>query len=611
MQSVDIGKPHATPIVSRCSKGGGLGSHLFSFAVVADSHLEPEFAGASAPRSNARNRSVVDGLATLAPRFVVHLGDIVHPVPDAPEHAGTLSLAERLFSGLHAPVLYTPGNHDVGDKKDPTAPAKLVTDAWLQEYVRVFGAPYHARSWGDVLLVLLNSPILGSGLAVESAQRQWLQQTLKQWHGRRVFIATHYPPYLEQPGEPVSYDNIDTQARLWLLDLLRKHRVEAMFCGHVHNPFYNRFEGTEIYALPSTSFARRDYSEMHRSAPLPGDEFGRNDTAALGYYWVDVHQDGHVARMIETDGVITPAAPRLPGHPKDPGEVPLGLSLAHPWCERVELPFNPPVDAFARRVVRNDHPVHRLWAMGVRSLRVPVGDLVDDRIRQRVEEMAYLGLRFTFFSVGLPDQGLLDVLARHASLVFRWECVLPIPLAPELAHRAFPLVRDHGIRLLLANLRSGAAGNTRKTPEKHYAAPGFATDEIDAARAVLKGDLAGVAAGLCFGLTRKQPLEPALQALTQLAETDQAIVVATCTLMGDGPNDSEIDDDRNRALVQEVLDAALRHPRVELQLDTFIDIDRGYFVRNGLLDRRSHWRAAGRLLVAARSAQIHRPPVSR
>src|SRR5690606_32808252 len=57
---------------------GRHGRHLCGFAVIADSHLEPEEPGAPAPRSNARNRRLVHDLARRRPAFALHLGDIVH-----------------------------------------------------------------------------------------------------------------------------------------------------------------------------------------------------------------------------------------------------------------------------------------------------------------------------------------------------------------------------------------------------------------------------------------------------------------------------------------------------------------------------------------------------
>ena len=92
--------------------------------------------------------------------------------------------------------------------------------------------------------------------------------------------------------------------------------------------------------------------------------------------------------------------------------------------------------------------------------------------------------------------------------------------------------------------------------------------------------------------------------MTCLADATGALVVATRSLMGDGPNDAEQDTQRDRLLVEEALELARRYPRVELQLDTFMDIDRGYYVRQGLVDRRCNWHPAGKALALARAAQL-------
>jgi hypothetical protein len=41
---------------------------------------------------------------------------------------------------------------------------------------------------------------------------------------------------------------------------------------------------------------------------------------------------------------------------------------------------------------------------------------------------------------------------------------------------------------------------------------------------------------------------------------------------------------------------------VEVMLDTFMDIDRGYYVRHGLVDRALNWRGAGRWLAQQAAA---------
>lgn len=581
------------------------GKRLFSFAVIADSHLEPEDTGDGAPRSNRRNRSVVDWLRRQAPQFVLHLGDIVHPVPQAEQHDRTLVLARQLFDGLRCPVLYTPGNHDIGDKNDDTAPSAAVAENWLAGYAQVFGEQFRAHHAGDCVLLLINSPILGSGLPLEAVQKRWLEDQLQSARGKRIFLATHYPPYLLQPQEDTSYDNIERSARHWLLDLLRRHHVEAVFCGHVHNQFYNRIDSTEIHALPSTSFVRRDYSELHSGAPT--SEFGRNDTGKLGFFWVDVFERGHVARLVQTHGGTDNLTLQPSGHPKDPGETPLGVNLCHPWCALVELPFNPPVDPFARRLARNDHTVQALWSAGIRHLRAPVADLLDDRVRERVADMVALGHRFTFFSAGIPDAELLAQLREYAALIGFWECVLPARAASTLADSAGAMLRDTGMQLVFACLRSGTKGNTGKAPGKHFAAPGFTVQQCALAGELLGGPLHGVAAGAAFNIGRQEPLPQAMDTLARFARASGATVFATRMLMGEGPNDAENDDASNRALVDEALQQAQRHPEVNLLLDTFMDIDRGYYVRTGLIDRSGNWRVAGRVLTDFRAGAAQMP----
>ena len=59
----------------------------------------------------------------------------------------------------------------------------------------------------------------------------------------------------------------------------------------MHNVFVGVQEKTKYYILPSTSFVRREYSELQ--VVSPGEEFGRNDTAKLGYFIVKVFTGRH------------------------------------------------------------------------------------------------------------------------------------------------------------------------------------------------------------------------------------------------------------------------------------------------------------------------------
>ena len=80
------------------------GSPLFSFVVVADTHVNEAEHTSTSPYetnhlANPRARHVFAEIAAMRPppRFVVHLGDIVHPVPSLPS---TSSMGGTIPAGL-------------------------------------------------------------------------------------------------------------------------------------------------------------------------------------------------------------------------------------------------------------------------------------------------------------------------------------------------------------------------------------------------------------------------------------------------------------------------------------------------------------------------------
>ena len=256
---------------SGSSAGGAL---LFSFAVVADTHVNPDDDRSSSPwrtnaLANARARAVVAQLNALEPDFVVHLGDMVHPLPSQPSYAAAARRFHALLADLQAPLYLVPGNHDVGDKPTPWTPAAPVNAHFLNLYRAQFGSDHYAFDHRNCRFIVMNGPILNSGLADEHAQWSWLEQQLAT--DRRIFLFNHYPPFLHEADEDEHYDNIAEPARSRLLDLLRRHRVEALFGGHVHNFFYNRVGATDCYVLPAVSAVRHDYMELFPAPPVENE----------------------------------------------------------------------------------------------------------------------------------------------------------------------------------------------------------------------------------------------------------------------------------------------------------------------------------------------------
>ena len=193
------------------------------------------------------------------------------------------------------------------------------------------------------------------------------------------------------------------------MDLVARYDIECVLSGHVHQFFFNRAGARPLYCLPATSFIRQDYAEMYAIGPPP--EFGRNDTGKFGFTLVDVFAEGHRVRIVPTDGTslakdATPAPTQWQRHP----ETPLTVPLRHAWATPIDLPYNGPMEEFARKRTRNDYTLMRLQQMGLSRARVPLTDLMDPLIRRRMAEYHLAGISFTVFAIGIPDAAARDLI---------------------------------------------------------------------------------------------------------------------------------------------------------------------------------------------------------
>ena len=574
--------------------------------MVADTHANQGEDISSSPYAcnalaNARARHAMAEIDSLEPAFVVHLGDIVNPVPELPTYGAAADNFKQLSKVLRAPLHVVPGNHDVGDKQVSWVPAGAVTEEHLALYERHFGAHYFSFDHNDLHVVIVNAPIINSGLAAEAEQRAWLEHDLEAAKDRRCFVCIHYPPYVSNRDEADNYDNIDEPGRSWLLDLVERYRPEAMFCGHVHNFWYNVHGATEIYVLPSTAFVRHDYAEFYRGHP--GDEYGRKDTAKLGYFVVRVYEHGHVADNVRTYGrTLAPdvayAAPRsaaaLP-HTKESAVTTLGVDMRHPWAEEMEIAPSGALDEFERKRARNDYPLLALWEIGLRRMRVPLHDLLDPRVRRRMELLHAVGHLFQVHCYGLPDGNARRTLLEHAHLVDVFELVADWAAVDAVAAGATKLKADGGPKVLVSRVNRKDGGKHAGGRFNHLISHGFVFEEADEL-ADLMARHPGIFDGVVLRVDRQtSPLDAArwASALGERLGIRACLYVKTSAA---SPAESFNDDAANATRVALAAVAALTSPGIDVILDTFADADRGYFARTGLVDRRLNPRHAGRVL---------------
>ncbi|MBF2760195.1 MAG: metallophosphoesterase [Ectothiorhodospiraceae bacterium AqS1] len=571
-----------------------------TFAVISDTHLNQSDDECNSPfevnrRANRRLRWVIDDLNRRDLAFVLHLGDVVHPVPSMGElYAASARRFLEQFADLRHPWRIIPGNHDVGDKPIAWGPAGSVRTSFLEAWERHFGAQYFHRPVGDIHFIGINAQILGSDLPAEAEQRDWLRRLLEGVRGERIFMGSHYPPFLLHPEEPEHYDNLAPKVRGALLDLLAEYRIEALFCGHVHQFWYHRLAATDCYLLPSTAFTRQDYSELFRIAGGE-DEYGRNDIHKLGYALVHVLDDGHRFEIVHSRGAESgegESAARsvipMPVIEPDSGGFErrgvLGFDLRQDWCEIVEIPPSGGLDEFDRKRVRNDYALLALLEIGARSLRLPLSDLLDDRRRARLIDLRRFGFRYRFYRFGPLTDALCEIIESHADLIDIWESCQPLGAAvdPNLIER----IKKRSIEWHLSPLRSRSEIVASKRRYFHVINHGFTAADERLLFEWLRSETGQAADAYILRLGFEEALDPALALAREAFERFGKRAIFHLRLAADNPALCIDDGAAQAARLCRIVLSAHANPAIDPICDTLTDVDRGYFPRRGLFDRR-------------------------
>ena len=576
---------------------------LFTFAILADTHIRaPD--GDPAPfavddLANDRARYAVAAIAAQEPDFTVHLGDMVHPQPPSPSYGPAAREALSIVAPLKEELRYVPGNCDVGDKPMAASPAAPADANSVVLYEQHFGPGHYSFDHRGVHFVVINASLVNSGTDLEKPQRRWLEADLKKREGKRIVLFTHYPPFIDHTGEAGHYDNYEEPGRSWLLYLVRRYAVEAVFSAHTHQFFFNRLGQTNFYCLPPTSFTRQDYGALYGVDPAP--EFGRNDEGKLGYALVDILDEGHRVRLIPTDGRLLGAGEALEtpdAAAGPPRGAPFVVHLRHGWARATDLPYNGPLEEFARKRARNDTVLARLWQMGIARVRTPLADLLDPEYGRRIDDFYAAGCRFTFFGAGLPGEEAWKRCRTAARLIDAVEVVACENDLSDIAGELGSFDAADGPPVWLGKFHSAA----QETGEGAAAAPsgsfGFAWEERDAVLAVLRAvDTNKVVQGVVFQVNLEDDLGERLAAIDAFAMKAKLMAGANIRLANVNPAVANADDAAIEARIRQAVDVAATLKSTTLQLDTFADIDRGYHPRHGLVDGRCNFRPAGRFLA--------------
>ena len=582
-----------------------IGELLFKVAIVSDTHVneKEDFSASPYPanaEANPRARHVFSQVNQIGPDFTIHLGDMVNPVPELESYGPAADNFHSIAADLTAPIHLVPGNHDIGDKPVKWMPAGMVNSEFIALYRKHFGKDYYAVVHKGCHFVVINAPLMNSGDPAEAEQAAWLEDYMARHQSERIFLFSHYPPYISDPAEPGSYDNIEEPARSWFLDLIRTYRPEALFSAHVHNFWYDRIGETEYYITPSTCFVRHDYSEMYRIDG--GDQKGRNDAAKLGFLTLEIGESGHVAHYHRSYGATLSAgagaaravAPRP--HVKTGGLEHAFVDMRHAWAEELVVAPSGAVDEFRRKQARNDYPLMAMWEIGLRGLRVPIQDLCDPRIRRRMEIMVDLGHRFQVYLYGMPNDTERAVLTGHSALVDRLELVLNWEEIGDLAKDIEALKAGNALRILLSRVNRKDGAKHTGARFNHLISHGFTLAETDELEKFM--DLhPGLIDGAQFTIPRSVSSWDTTRSLADFAAQTGCTPVLYVKSTEASPAETFDDPVANARRFAETTLAGIGFG-IDVVLDTMDDADRGYFTCTGLVDRRFNPRLAGELISA-------------
>ncbi|XP_038064476.1 serine/threonine-protein phosphatase CPPED1-like isoform X2 [Patiria miniata] len=178
------------------------------------------------------------------PRFVVILGDMLDAMPGRPSREGQKNSFTEEFNKLdpEIPLVYLPGNHDIGDSPS-------MED--IQLYHDTFGDDFYSFWVGGVRFIVLNSQVYADPSKCQKAREEhdaWLNKQLEDVQAtecKHVVVFQHIPWFLKSPNEENDYFNTDIRLRLPMLEKLHKAGVRIIFCGHYHRNAGGFYKGME------------------------------------------------------------------------------------------------------------------------------------------------------------------------------------------------------------------------------------------------------------------------------------------------------------------------------------------------------------------------------
>jgi len=165
-----------------------------------------------------------------------------------------MELFKRKVKAFKPPVLFVPGNHDVGIVGNGSVKTSITPDR-VRLYAKTLGPNWFVPETAGVRVIGINSCLFGSGFKEEADQWKFLEQELAKPRGKPTLLLEHYPLFVKSGDEPrVSTWNVPPEPRKRLLALVQRSDVRAVLSGHLHYPMINRLSGILFLGNTTTAF---------------------------------------------------------------------------------------------------------------------------------------------------------------------------------------------------------------------------------------------------------------------------------------------------------------------------------------------------------------------
>ncbi|MDX2234040.1 MAG: metallophosphoesterase [Hyphomonadaceae bacterium] len=258
---------------------------MHKIALISDTHLSPVQGF-----FHANVACTIAAVNDAGPDLVVNCGDLTINGADAVDD---LRFAAFVHEAVRAPLAIIPGNHDVGEETGALHVDQPVDAARLARYRAVFGADRWARDLGPWRLIGLNGLLVGSGLAEEAEQEDWLAYELMLARDRPIGVFTHKPLWLDGPdGAPRPEWTMAPAQRPAYARRFADAGVRFVASGHLHQRRAQVFDGVLHVWTPSCAF--------------PAGETLAGGDVTLGYATLTLDDAGSVAAAFASPDGLTP-----------------------------------------------------------------------------------------------------------------------------------------------------------------------------------------------------------------------------------------------------------------------------------------------------------------